>query len=180
MAMTPKLSEIFVAFLAISLSAFGGTLPWARRVLVDQRRWMKPDEFMDTLALCQFLPGPNIVNLSIAVGARFRGPLGALTALLGLVLAPFCIVIALGALYGRFGNLDSLRGLFAGIAAAAAGLIIAMTARMAAPLLRTRALSSLPLIIAAFVMVALLNWPLPWVLLGLAPISVALSARDSR
>jgi chromate transporter len=177
---TPSLRQIFVAFLAISLSAFGGTLPWARRVLVVQRQWMNPDEFIDTLALCQFLPGPNIVNLSIAVGVRFRGLLGALAALLGLIIAPFCIVIVLGALYARFGNLDSPRGMFAGIAAAAAGLVIAMAARMAAPLLRTRALSSAPFMMAAFIMVGLLGWPLPYVLIGLAPLSVAIAWRDRR
>ena len=84
----PSERELFMAFLAIGLSAFGGALPWARRVLVERKRWMSPDAFNETLALCQALPGPNVVNLSVVVGARYAGPRGAASALLGLIGVP--------------------------------------------------------------------------------------------
>lgn len=171
--MRPRTRDLFGAFMTISVSAFGGALPWARFVMVEKRHWLSDVEFNDVLAFCQFLPGPNIVNIAIVVGARFRGPLGASAALFGLLLPAFCIVVTLGALYSAYGRLDSLRDLFTGIAAAAAGLIVAMTEKMALPLVRRRALTSLPFFSAAFIMVGLLNWPLGWVLLCLAPMSIA-------
>ena len=66
----PSLPQLFLAFLTMSLSGFGGVLPWARRMLVEERRWMTAQEFNDAYALCQFLPGPNIVNLSVVFGSR--------------------------------------------------------------------------------------------------------------
>src|SRR5579883_667798 len=83
------LGELFLGFLSVSLSGFGGVLPWAHRTLVEERRWMREAEFLDMLSLCQFLPGPNIVNVSIYVGSRYHGPLGAAVAFSGLMLAPF-------------------------------------------------------------------------------------------
>src|SRR6202030_3001062 len=70
----PSLAQLYFGFAQIALSAFGGALPWARRILVEDKGWLDPDDFTDTLALCQFLPGPNVINLSIVVGSRFRGP----------------------------------------------------------------------------------------------------------
>jgi chromate transporter len=108
--MRPSLRDLFVAFMTISVSAFGGALPWARYVMVKKRAWLTAEEFTEMLTFCQFLPGPNIVNIAITVGARFQGPLGAMAALLGLILPAFCTVIALGALYARYGSLHMLRG----------------------------------------------------------------------
>ncbi|MBV8576720.1 MAG: chromate transporter, partial [Acetobacteraceae bacterium] len=97
----PTIGALFSGFFSTGISGFGGTLPWARRMLVEQRRWLTGPEFTDTLALCQFLPGPNVVNLSIAVGARFQGAAGALAAITGLLAAPVAIVIVLGVIYAR-------------------------------------------------------------------------------
>src|SRR4030088_3129896 len=84
----PSLFALFIAFAKISLAGFGGVLVWARRGIVDQHRWMTPDEFNQTYALCHFLPGPNIVNLSVVFGSRFRGVAGGLAAFAGLVGPP--------------------------------------------------------------------------------------------
>src|SRR5438046_10591853 len=81
----PGLLELFVAFAKMSLAGFGGVLVWARRGIVDQHRWMTAEEFNETFALCHFLPGPNIVNLCVLFGARFRGVAGGSGALSGLV-----------------------------------------------------------------------------------------------
>src|SRR5258708_23136533 len=91
----PGLPELFLGFLSIALSGFGGTLVFARRILVERRRWLTDREFTETLSLCQFLPGPNICNMSVRVGARFQGALGSIVALLGLTLVPFLIVVSL-------------------------------------------------------------------------------------
>ena len=169
----PDIRDLFLGFLGIAISGFGGVLPFARRMLVERRRWLTADEFNETLSLCQSLPGPNIVNLSIATGQRFAGARGAVAAVSGLVLAPMVLVIVLGALYGRFGGVERLQDAVTGLGAAASGLVVATAAKMAEPLLRRRPFSAGPFIVAAFAGVGLMRWPLPWVLLTLAPVSVA-------
>ena len=171
-APTPR--ALFLAFLSIALSGFGGVLPFARRALVDKHGWLTAQDFTETLSLCQSLPGPNVVNLSIVVGSRACGWRGSLAAFAGLVGAPVVIVIALGALYSRFGSLPGARGALTGLGAAAAGLVVATAAKMAEPVLRARFWLAAPFILASFAAVGLLRFPLPYVLLALAPISVAL------
>jgi len=175
---TPR--DLFVAFLMIALSGFGGVLPWARRMLVETKSWLDEDTFNETLALCQSLPGPNIVNMSIVVGTRFAGARGAMAAVTGLIAAPLVIVLVLGALYDRFGALPRLAGAIAGLGAAASGLVAATAAKMAAPLIRRRPLVAAPFMVAGFVAVGLLRWPLPWVLAALAPLSIAAAWRLRR
>lgn len=175
---SPGVVDLFWAFLTVSCSAFGGALPWAQRMIVRNRRWMRPDEFTDVLALCQFLPGPNVVNVAVTVGERFRGLPGAVAALLGLLVLPVSVVSAFAALYGRFGHTDALRGIFAGVAAAAAGVAVAMTAELARPLVRRRPVTAAPVMLVAFIAVGLMRWPVPWVLLALSPISIALVWRS--
>jgi chromate transporter len=171
----PNLVQLYLGFAQISLFAFGGALPWTRRVLVEERAWLEPDDFTNTLALCQFLPGPNVINLSIAVGSRFRGWRGALAAFAGLMGAPIVLVIVLGAIYARYGQMEALRGVFAALGAAAAGLVISTAVKMAAPIVRQRPVTGLPIIVGGFVMAGLLRWPLPLVLAVLAPISIGLA-----
>jgi chromate transporter len=169
----PAKRALFLGFLAVGVQGFGGVLPFARRMLVDQRRWLSDREFTEVLSLSQFLPGPNIVNVSIIVGNRFRGPLGSLAATLGLMLMPFVIVLALAALYARFADLEAVRGATNGVSAAATGLVIATGLKMARPL------KGIPwqIVMAGltFIAIALLRLPLLWVLAALAPISVAIA-----
>jgi chromate transporter len=171
----PGLAALFVAFLTVSLSGFGGVLPWARRMIVEQRRWMTAEEFNDAFALCNFLPGPNIVNFSVIFGSRFRGPLGAAVALIGLLGPPVTIVLVLGALYAEFGNVAYVRGFLAGVAPAAAGLMIATTFKMAKPLLSRQAGPAPVIVLAAIVAIGVMRWPLVPVLLVLVPLSIALA-----
>jgi chromate transporter len=173
----PGARALFVAFLTVGLSGFGGVLPFARRELVEKRHWLSPEDFNETLSLCQSLPGPNIVNLSVVVGSRFAGARGALAALAGLIGAPVIIVIALGALYGRFSAVGRLPGVMAGLGAAASGLVAATAFKMAAPLIGRRPASAGLFMTLAFAAVGLVALPLPWVLFALAPLSVALAWR---
>jgi chromate transporter len=179
-AAAPTLSQLFLAFLAVSLSGFGGTLPWAYRMVVEKRGWLTASEFSELFSLCQFLPGANVVNFSVVFGSRQRGVPGALVCFLGLVGPPFGIVLVLGALYARFGDLEALGRILAGMAAAACGLIVATAAKLAEPLIRSRALWAWGIVLAAVVTIGLIRWPLPWVLLGLAPVSIALAWWERR
>jgi chromate transporter len=171
----PTLGALFLGFFSCGMSGFGGVLPWARRMLVEQRHWLTGPEFTDLLALCQFLPGPNVVNLSVAVGARFGGAAGALVSITGLLAAPVAIVIVLGVFYARYGQLGWVQHGFAGLAAAASGLVLSMALKIAAPLWR------LPLgaavAVATFLAVAMLRLPLLLTMLVLVPASIFLSAR---
>jgi chromate transporter len=167
-------SALFLGFLRVALSGFGGVMPWARRMIVEDKRWMTEREFLDVLALCQLLPGPNIVNVAIAVGARFQGVAGALVAFTGLMSGPITLIVALGLLYGGYGHLAPVRGALGGISAVAAGLVIAMALRMGGTL-HGRPVA-LAIAVLAFVGAGLLRVPLGWVVLALAPLSVVLAA----
>src|SRR6266436_6640747 len=171
----PGLSALFMAFAKISLAGFGGVLVWARRGIVDQRRWMTADEFNETYALCHFLPGPNVVNLSVVFGSRFRGIPGALAAFAGLLGPPVVIVTVLAALYARYGEIDALRRILAGISSAAVGLLISALFRMMMPLIERRDLIGLVILAAVFVAIGLLRLPLPAVLLVAIPLSIAIA-----
>ena len=130
----PSLIELFSAFAAVSLSGFGGALPWARRMIVERKRWMTAEEFNETFALSQFLPGPNVINFSVVFGARFGGATGAAVALAGLLGPPLVIVLVLAVLYARLGDIDTLSRILSGVTAAAVGLLVAVVAKMAAPM----------------------------------------------
>ena len=171
----PTLLELLSAFTQVSLAAFGGALPWSRRMIVERKRWMTNDEFNETFALSQFLPGPNTINFSVVFGSRFGGAPGAAVALLGLIGPPLVIVVILGVLYERYGDIDTLGHILAGIASAASGLLIASVGKMAAPMFTRRWDWAPPIAILAFIGVALMHWPLPYVFLALAPLAIALA-----
>src|ERR1700744_2248920 len=171
----PGLFALFIAFAKMSLAGFGGVLVFARRGIVEQHRWMTADEFNETFALCHFLPGPNIVNLSVVFGARFRGLAGGIAAFAGLVGPPVVIVTILGVLYAHFGQVDALRRILAGVSCAAVGLLISVVFRMMMPLVKRRDLVGLIVMIAVFVAIGQLRLPLPAVLLVAIPASIAIT-----
>jgi chromate transporter len=170
----PGLVALFVAFAKMSLAGFGGVLAFARRGIVEQHKWMTAEEFNETFALCHFLPGPNIVNLSVVFGSRFRGVAGGVAAFAGLVGPPVVIVTILAALYARFGEIDALRRILAGVSCAAVGLLVSMVFRMMLPLVKKRDLIGLVVLLAVFAAIGLLRLPLPAVLLVAVPLSIAI------
>ena len=176
----PTVLELFVTFATISLCGFGGVLYWSRRMLVEQRKWMTPAEFNDAYALCQILPGPTIVNLSVLFGRSIRGAPGAAVALVGLIGPGMLIVTFFGFLYSVFGTIEALQRMFMGVAAAAAGLVISLTAKMAEPLFEQRNWLVYAVAVATFVAIGILRWPIWWVLLVLIPVSIAVAARSPR
>jgi chromate transporter len=171
----PSLSELFIAYALISLYGFGGVLAWSRRMMVEERRWLTPEQFNEAYALCSFLPGPNIVNFSVIFGSRVRGPLGGLVALVGLLGPPMALIIVIGALYAHYGDLPSLRRALIGVTAAAAGLIMSTVVKMALPLFRNRAVGGPVIAFATFGAIGIAQWPLPIVLVVVLPISLALA-----
>lgn len=175
---TPSVRDLFLGFLGLGFTSFGGALPLARRTIVEQHRWLSASEFTDLLGLCQFLPGGNVINLSVALGMRFKGWRGALAGLLGLIAGPSLVVIGLGVLYERTQNDPHVRHLFVGLAAAAAGLLIAMAVKIVLPLRREPAAAVIALL--GFIAIALLRVPLLPTMLVLTPVGIAVAARAAR
>jgi chromate transporter len=171
----PGLLELFTAFAKMSLAGFGGVLYWARRGIVEQQRWMTAEEFNETYALCHFLPGPNVVNLSVVFGSRFRGIAGGIAAFAGLVGPPMVVAIVLAALYARYGEIDALRRILAGVTCAAVGLLLATVLRMMMPLLKKRDWVGLVVLAVVFVAIGVARLPLQAVLLVGIPLSVAIT-----
>ena len=176
MAPTPprSIAELFIGFLSIGARAFGGVLPWAHRVLVEERRWLAPADFAEMLALCQFLPGPNVANLSIVLGRRWFGLPGAFAGFLGLMALPFVWVLALAMLYADWASNPSVRAVVSGIGVAAAGLFIGTGIKLARPIATKPA--AIVIIAGCFVAAGMLRVPLLIVL----PVAAGLALVASR
>jgi chromate transporter len=166
---------LFLAFARMSLAGFGGVLVFARHAIVDQHRWMTADEFNETFALCHFLPGPNIVNLSMVFGSRLRGIAGGVAAFTGLLLPPTLIMTVLAIIYARFGDVEVLRRILAGISCAAVGLLIAVVFRMMTPLLKRMDVVVIIPMLGVFTAIGVLRWPLQAVLLVAIPLSIGVT-----
>jgi len=173
----PGPRALFLAFLGVGMSGFGGVLPFARRTLVERLGWLAAEDFNELLALCQSLPGPNIVNLSVVLGSRYAGVAGALSALAGLVVGPAILILVIAELWARFGTAAPVAGAIRGLSAAAAGLAGATALKMARPVLTASPLTGGLVMAGAFISVGLAKLPLVWVMAGLAPLSVALAWR---
>jgi chromate transporter len=171
----PSLIELMFALARVSLFAFGGVLPWARRMLVEEKRWMTADEFNRLFAICHFIPGPNVVNMIAVFGLRLHGVVGSIAAVLALTAPPVVLMIGIGMLYTRYGASPGISGSLAGLAAGVAGLMIATAVRMAEPLVKKR-IGPEPLVaVAVFIAIGILRLPLLPVLAIAAPLSIALA-----
>jgi chromate transporter len=169
---------LFASFLKMGLLGFGGVLPWARRVIVDERQWLDDRDFAQLIGLCQVLPGPNVVNLAVIIGSRSHGPLGSLIAVSGILFVPVGLLLLIATFYASVAHEPVARNAIAGASAAAAGLILGTGLRL---LLQSRPpLRGLLTGSVAFIAVGVLQWPLLWVILVLIVVGVAAEWRASR
>ncbi|MFC4929559.1 chromate transporter [Massilia sp. GCM10023247] len=172
-----SLFDLFLAFTVLALQGFGGVLAVVQRELVDRKRWLTQEEFIEDWAVAQIMPGPNVVNISMMIGARYFGLPGALAAVAGMLAIPLLVVLLLATLHARFVDNPQVAGALRGMAAVSAGLIAAAGLKLAGSLLR----HPLPLPVssaiglAAFVLVALVRLPLVYVLLGLGGLGCLLT-----
>jgi chromate transporter len=169
------LTELFLGFLSIGARSFGGVMPWAHRVMVEERRWLTQADFAETIGLCQFLPGPNVGNASIVLGKRWFGLRGALVAFLGLMALPFVWVTALGVLYADFSSNLVVRAVVLGVGAAGAGFFLATAIKLGRALLTKPA--AFVVIAGCFGGVAVARVSLLYVLPVAALVAMALSHR---
>jgi chromate transporter len=172
------LGALFRCFLVIGITGFGGVLPVVVHEIVRKRAWLDAEEFTEILSICQVLPGPNIVNISVLFGTRVAGLAGGIVAVTGLLLLPVALVLALGTLYAGVSDVAQVQGAVRAVAAGAAGLLIAVTARLFWPQRR----NPLVLVIGALVVLAV-AWfrvPLVWVILVFGSLSLGLTYLRTR
>jgi chromate transporter len=174
-----SLTDLFVSFTWLALQGFGGVLAVVQRELVERKRWLSQEEFIEEWAVAQIMPGPNVVNLSLMVGGRYFGFPGALAALAGLLALPLVLVLLLLLVHARFADYPQVEGALRGMAAVCAGLIGAAGMKLAVALKKNPMPLSWCAAIAllGFALVALLKSPLPYVLLGLGGLSCILTYR---
>jgi chromate transporter len=167
---------LFFIFSQISLSSFGGAMFWARRALVERRRWLTEQEFVELFVLGQLLPGPNVLNLTVMVGYRFGGWMGAAVSVAGFLGWPCLVVVVLGVLYQHYGALPQVQQALAGMSSVAAGLLLATAASNSMVLPRRWP----PWLfgVLAFAGVGVLRWPLLWVVGALAPFAAGAAWKE--
>lgn len=177
-----SLTDLFFSFTLLALQGFGGVLAIVQREFVEKKRWLTPDEFIDDWAVAQVMPGPNVINLALMIGSRYFGLRGAFVALAGMIVFPLMLVLLLALIYAQFSHLEAVAGALRGMGAVAAGLVTATGLRLL-PAFKKHPLGIRMCSLLGgltFVMVALLRWPLPYVLFGLGAIACALTYKRVR
>jgi chromate transporter len=169
-----SLWSLYKMFFGVGLLSFGGGLSaWFHREVVGVRGWMTDDEFFSGYSLAQVLPGVNSTNMAVYIGQHVRGVIGSIVALSALLTGPFFVVIAVASVYHRLIELPGFQAAMAGIATAAVAMIFRLGIASARGSFRH--IPSLLVLIATFVAVGILRWPLLPVVLVLAPLSIAAS-----
>ncbi|MES2980322.1 MAG: chromate transporter [Pseudomonadota bacterium] len=176
----PKsLTDLFFSFTWLALQGFGGVLAVVQQELVERKRWLSREEFLEDWAVAQIMPGPNVVNLSLMLGGRYFGLKGALVALAGMLTFPTVLVLGLAIFYAQFANHPGVAGALRGMGAVAAGLIastgLRLTSALGKNILGLQLCTALG--IACFVLIALLRIPLVYVLLGLGAVACTVTFR---
>ena len=179
LARPASLTDLFLSFTWLALQGFGGVLAIVQRELVEKKGWLTREEFIEDWAVAQIMPGPNVVNLSIMLGDRYFGWRGAFAALAGMLTLPLLVVLGLALGYSHFAGNPAVAGALRGMAAVAAGLVVATGLKLIGAL-RSNPVGPVAcalLGVACFAAIALLRWPLLPVLLVLGGLSCVLAYR---
>jgi chromate transporter len=176
----PSLAALFLSFLTIGSTSFGGGLMgWIRHELVERRGWIDDSQFLAYYGLGQVVPGATNVNLAVIIGTQLRGAAGALAALAGLLLVPLAILLTLGVFYFASHALPGARlinAALAGAGAAAIGFNVATGLRLGQRSLRR--VGSILVAVAIVVAIGVLRLPLLEVLLVMLPVSLIVTLME--
>lgn len=173
----PSLRQLLLGFGVLSVvSVGGGTAAWAHKLFVVRRRWMTNDAFLEARALAQVLPGPNMINFSVYVGAHFHGALGAVLAFIGLTTVPIALIMSFAIWYLHGGSIPSGDAVLSGLAAAAVGSSFGTAFESGRKHFHEPLFTAIVAVV--FVLVGVLRWSLMGV--ALAAIAVALVAYRPR
>ena len=172
-------ADLFWSFTWLALQGFGGVRAVVQRELVEKKRWMTNDEFVEDWAVAQIMPGPNVVNLSIMIGERYFGWRGAVAALAGMLTFPLILVLAVAVVYAQFASQPAVAGALRGMGAVAAGLIAGMGLKLSSTL-RKHPLGlavCVGLVALTVIAMAVLRWPLFWTLPSVGLLACVLTWR---
>jgi chromate transporter len=174
-------TDLFVSFSILALQGFGGVLAVVQRELVEKKKWLTNEEFVEQWSVAQILPGPNVVNLGVMIGQRSFGAGGALAALAGLLTFPLFILLLIAALYSGVSDQPWIQSALRGMNSVVAGLIIATALKVASALTKNPLGPAVGFLIAAltFTFVALLHVPLLFVLLIMGTLSCVTAYRKT-
>ena len=170
-APVPLLALYRVFFVLGLLSFGGGVSAWMHREVVQLRGWMTDEAFISGFALAQILPGVNSANLAVYIGQHLRGTIGAIVTVIGMLTGPFIVVIAVAAAYHRLVGLPGFAAATAGVASVAVGMLLRLGLTLARRVPRQP--MAYAVMLATFVAVGVLKWPLVLVVAVLAPVSIA-------
>lgn len=177
----PRVSlwRLFSVFSLIGVTSFGGGIvAYLRRSLVEKEKWLDAEEFMAALEISQTLPGLNSTNMSVIVGRKLRGAVGALVSVLGMIMPGAVIVTALGFAYSALRHDPKVAVVLTGVAAAAVGLLVQVTFKIGwKQLIRPK---DLVFVLAVFVAVGLLHISMVVTLVTLAPLAIWMNRPDAR
>ena len=166
-----SLGAIFRTFLLIGATSFGGgVVAYLREMLVENRRWLDDEEFLGALEISQTLPGLNATNMSIIVGDRLRQVPGALAAFFGMMLPGTLVVMVLGILYGEHAHKAGVTGALGGVAAAAVGLLLAVTVQIGRK--EIHGVADVLIVLVTCLAVSELHVPLYVALLVIGPVAI--------
>ena len=171
----PSRRALFLAFLQIGVSAFGGALPWGRRILVEDRKWMDEREFTEIVTVCLAIPGPNMVNMAVFVGTRYHGVVGALIAFVGIVGVPLVILLLLNSVYHAFSSVPHVQSGMHGMAAVATAYMLYMSIKIGGPFWKRP--WGLALCAAAALLAVFAQWHMALVLAVCGTVGVVLAKR---
>jgi chromate transporter len=177
-----SLLALYLAFNRLAIQGFGGVLAIAQRELVERLGWLSREEFVETLAIAQVLPGPNVVNLALMIGDRYFGLRGAMVALAGMLVMPFLVIIGLAAAYGELASQPVVVNALRGMGAVSAGLIIATALKLIPTFQRNPVGRNAALVLSGLTIIAIVRFqmPLPMLVLGLGGLGMAMAWRGLR
>ena len=172
-------ADLFWSFTWLALQGFGGVLAVVQRELVEKKRWMTNDEFVEDWAVAQIMPGPNVVNLSIMIGERYLGWRGAVAALAGMLTFPLVLVLAVAVVYAQFASQPAVAGALRGMGAVAAGLIAGMGLKLSSTFRKHPLGLAMCVVLVALTVIAMavLRWPLFWTLPSVGLLACVLTWR---
>ena len=168
--------ELYFTYLLIALASSGGLLFWTHRIIVEKKRWLTNAEFIEYYGLGQIIPGANLFNMALMLGHRYAGARGMVAVIGGFISLSFFIMVGTGVFYQHYGSHPVVARALNGMAAVVIGLLFASSIKMALTI--PRVWRPWVFIFLGFGGVGAMRWPLLWVAVPLAVISIWLAWRD--
>jgi chromate transporter len=176
---TVGLLQLLGTFVRLGAMTFGGSVQsWVHREVVERRGWIDNKAFLSGLTVAQVLPGANPVNIALYVGLKLRGGIGAVAAVVGMVVPAFCVILCLGYFYRGYGHLAVVHFVLAGLAASGVGATLTMGIKVARRLPRN--LITALIALTVFFVVGVLRWPMIPVVAVAIPTSIAVAFLANR